>query len=156
MAQIERFEQLEVWKLAREMAQYIYALTECRKIAQDYALRDQMRRAAISVLSNIAEGFERGGNKEFVQFLYIAKGSAGELRAQTYVAQDMKYWSSQECQELRVRLERISRLLSGLICYLRGSGMKGERFHVSDINGNYEPGEGDVADSWISNTCTHP
>lgn len=76
------FEELEVWKKALEMSKLIYGLTEVEKFKKDYSLTDQIRRAAVSVLSNIAEGFERGSNIEFIQFLYIAKGYCGEVRAQ--------------------------------------------------------------------------
>ena len=82
MAKIERFEDLEVWKLAFEIANDVYDLSSREPFSRDFALRDQMRRSAISVFSSIAEGFERDGNKEFINFLAIAKGSCGELRAQ--------------------------------------------------------------------------
>ena len=129
---VDRFESLEVWQKARKMVPWLYALTAHGGLSKDFALRDQMRRAAISVLSNIAEGFERGGNREFAQFLYIAKGSAGELRAQVYVAADLNYIDDKACGEILRRLEQISRMLSGLISYLRRSEMKGERFRVED------------------------
>ncbi|MEK7089656.1 MAG: four helix bundle protein [Patescibacteria group bacterium] len=82
---IERFEELPIWKDARIISSEVYKKTRSFK---DFSLRDQMRRAAVSIVSNIAEGFERWSNKEFIQFLYIAKGSVGELRAQLYVAYD--------------------------------------------------------------------
>lgn len=85
---IERFEDLPIWKDARALSRAIYEISRSFK---DFSLRDQMRRAAVSVVSNIAEGFERGSNKEFLQFLYVAKGSVGELRAQLYVALDEKW-----------------------------------------------------------------
>ena len=81
MANIERFEDLEIWKLSKNLANQIYDVTTKGKFSQDYVLRDQVRRAAVSIFSNIAEGFERNGNKEFIQFLYIAKASCGEVRA---------------------------------------------------------------------------
>jgi four helix bundle protein len=82
--QIKTFEDLEIWKEARCLTQDIYNISKAPKFSRDFALRDQMQRAAVSIMSNIAEGFERGGNQEFVQFLYIAKGSCGELRSQLY------------------------------------------------------------------------
>ena len=85
---VERLEDLNIWQRARKMTQEIYTITEKPKFSKDYALKDQIRRAGVSVMSNIAEGFERGSNKEFVQFLYIAKGSIGEVRSQLYVALD--------------------------------------------------------------------
>jgi len=83
MAKIEKFEDIEAWKKAREVAKEIYAISNEGLFARDFGLRDQIRRAAVSVMSNIAEGFERGGDVEFRRFLAIAKGSAGEVKAQT-------------------------------------------------------------------------
>lgn len=91
MSKITRFEDIEAWKAARRLLNRVYELSDVGAFRRDFALRDQVRRAAISVLSNIAEGFERDGNKEFLQFLSHAKGSVGELRAQLYVALDRKY-----------------------------------------------------------------
>jgi four helix bundle protein len=85
---IQNFEDLEIWKEARCLTREIYKLSKALNFSKDYSLRDQMRRAAVSMMSNIAEGFERGGNQEFVQFLYVAKASCGELRSQIYVAVD--------------------------------------------------------------------
>jgi four helix bundle protein len=89
--QIKNFEDLEIWQLARRLTQEIYTLGRTPKFAKDYALKDQMQRAAVSIMSNIAEGFERGGNQEFVQYLYVAKASCGEVRSQLYVALDQEY-----------------------------------------------------------------
>ncbi|MDP2842635.1 MAG: four helix bundle protein [Acetobacterium sp.] len=85
------FEDLEVWKTARELTNRIYGITADGSFSKDYGLRDQIRRAAVSVMSNIAEGYERGGNQELIQFLSIAKGSSGEVRSQLYVAMDQEY-----------------------------------------------------------------
>ena len=98
MATITRFEDIKAWQEARKMVVSVYALTYKGELAKDYALRDQMRRAAISVPSNIAEGFERGGNKEFCQFLSHAKGSSGELRSQLYNALDLGYCTDRGIQ----------------------------------------------------------
>jgi four helix bundle protein len=84
--QVKNFEDLEIWKDARILTKAIYQLTKDVKFAKDIALRNQIRRAAVSIMSNIAEGFERGGNQEFIQFLYVAKASCGEVRSQLYVA----------------------------------------------------------------------
>ena len=84
------FEDLEVWKEARRLTQGIYQLTKDQSFERISRLRDQIRRAAVSIMSNIAEGFERGGNQEFVQFLYVAKASCGEVRSQLYVAFDQE------------------------------------------------------------------
>lgn len=85
---IKYFEDLEVWKEARRLTNRIYRMTQDAKFSKDFGLRDQIQRAVVSIMSNIAEGFERGGNQEFIQFLYIAKGSCGEVRSQLYVALD--------------------------------------------------------------------
>ena len=83
---IKRFEQIEAWRKTRQLTASIYKVTSAGAFARDYGLRDQIRRAAVSSMSNIAEGFERDGNKEFIQFLSVAKGSTGEVRSQLYVA----------------------------------------------------------------------
>ena len=88
---VRYFEDLEIWKLAREVTDQIYKITKKKSFAQDWGLKDQIRRAGVSIMSNIAEGFERGGNQEFQQFLYVAKGSCGEIRCQLYVALDQEY-----------------------------------------------------------------
>ena len=89
--QVRTFEDLEIWKDARALTREIYQLTRDSKFSNDFALRDQIRRAAVSIMSNIAEGFERGGNQEFIQFLYVAKASCGEVRSQLYVTLDQSY-----------------------------------------------------------------
>jgi four helix bundle protein len=138
MMRVDGFEELVVWQKSRRMVSDDYTLTSQQPISRDYALKDQMRRAAVSVLSNIAEGFERGGNKEFIQFLYIAKGSAGELRAQLYVVQDQGYVNASGCIRLMEQLRELSRMLSGLITYLKNSEKKGERFRVEVVDGQFE------------------
>jgi len=91
MATIKRFEDLEIWQLAREISRDVYDITRKDSIKHDFSLIDQLRRSSGSIMDNIAEGFERDGNKEFVQFLSYAKGSAGETRLQLYRAVDQKY-----------------------------------------------------------------
>ena len=90
MATVKQFEDLNVWQEARQLVSAVYAASRARAFSQDFGLRDQIRRAAVSTMSNIAEGFERGTRKEFVQFLNIAKGSNGEVRSQLQVAADRK------------------------------------------------------------------
>jgi four helix bundle protein len=97
---VKNFEDLNVWKQARQLTQEVYRLTKTEKFLKDFGLRDQIRRAAISVMSNIAEGFERGGNQEFVQFLYVAKASCGEVRSQLYVALDQGYATTNDTEKL--------------------------------------------------------
>ena len=112
---------MEVWQLARELVKDIYGHTEKDFFNKDFGLKNQITRAGISVMSNIAEGFERKSNREFIQYLYIAKGSAGEVRAQLYVALDLKYITDKEFRVLFDKAEIISKSLSGLIKYLSKS-----------------------------------
>ncbi|HLX59727.1 MAG TPA: four helix bundle protein [Planctomycetota bacterium] len=128
MATIERFEELDVWKLAREFVNRIYAVTNKGAFARDFKLRDQIRAAAVSIMSNIAEGFERGGNKEFLQFLAISKGSSGEARSQLYTACDQQYLSNDEFTELHDRSLKISKSLSSFMGYLKRSHLKGSKY----------------------------
>ncbi len=122
MAKIERFEDIEGWKRARVLTRRIYSTTNSGEFARDFGLRDQIRRASVSVMSNIAEGFERGGgDKEFARYLSIAKGSAGEVRSQLYVALDVGYLTQTEFDEFTQLATEISRLLSAFMQYLNPS-----------------------------------
>lgn len=126
MAKVERFEDLEVWKAAFECANFIYDITSVGKFSQDYVLRDQIRRAGVSIFSNIAEGFERDGNKELAHFLTIAKGSCGEARAQAEFAFQRKYITD-EYKLLYEKLIQTSRQMSGFRNYIRQSELKGRK-----------------------------
>jgi len=128
MATIKSFEEIEAWQISRELTRAVYACTNRRLFARDFGLRDQIRRAAVSVMSNIAEGFERGGNSEFVQFLAIAKGSAGEVESQLYVAFDQSYITDEEFQSLREKTSSVKKILAGFMNYLRRSGLRGQKF----------------------------
>ncbi len=128
MAAINRFEDIEAWQLAREMTKAIYAISNDDSFARDFGLRDQIRRASVSIMSNIAEGFERGGDKEFLQFVSIAKGSSGEVRAQLYVALDAGYIDQQTFSRLSDMATQISRMLAGLMKYLRSAELKGSKY----------------------------
>lgn len=130
MSSIQKFEDIEAWKLARALANRVYDVTSKSAFSHDYALRDQVRRASISIVSNIAEGFERDGDKEFVQFLFVAKGSCGEVRAQLYVAYDRQYLSEEEFAELTQKALQLSRMIAGLIKYLRQSQITGKKYKV--------------------------
>jgi four helix bundle protein len=90
------FEELKVWKDSREFVKSIYCLTSSEKFKKDFGLRDQIQRAAVSVLNNIAEGYERDNNKEFIKFLGYSKGSAGEIRSMLYIAYDLNYITKEE------------------------------------------------------------
>jgi four helix bundle protein len=115
----KQLEDLHIFGQARELANRIYALTRNSSFARDRALQDQTRRAAVSVLSNIAEGFERGTRREFAHALTVAKGSCGELRAQVAVASDQKYLSPADCEDVTNRCRRLSAGIARLISYLR-------------------------------------
>lgn len=116
---IERFEDLEVWQLARKLVKSIYKLTAQSKFSKDFSLTNQIQRSVISIMSNIAEGFERKSKKEFIQFLYTAKGSCGELRNQLYIALDLAYINKQDFQENYQLAEKISKSIAGFIKYLK-------------------------------------
>jgi four helix bundle protein len=131
MTTVRRFEDLEVWKEARKLNRLVYAHSKASAFSKDFALRDQIRRASISVMSNVAEGFERGGDKEFIQFLSIAKGSCGEVRSQLFVALDEKYVSRPEFESAYKQCMAVSRLLAGLLAYLHRSPKQGRRGFVA-------------------------
>jgi four helix bundle protein len=128
---VKNFEDLEIWKEARRLAREIYQLTRDSRFSKDFGLSNQIQRAAISIMSNIAEGFERGGNQELIQFLYVAKGSCGEVRSQLYVAVDQSYVTQKNCDDLSKAFRRLSIMISNLIDYLKRSGMKGAKYHGS-------------------------
>jgi four helix bundle protein len=127
MAKVKKFEEIQSWKKARSLTKEIYRATLTGSFARDFGLKDQMRRASVSILSNIAEGFERGGDKEFLQFLAVAKGSAGELRAQLYVAFDQQYVSMETFDFLRTEVTEVSQLISGFMKYLKESDLRGSK-----------------------------
>ncbi len=128
MSTFKSFEEMDAWQKARELTRTVYQISSEGEFARDFGLRDQMRRACVSTMSNIAEGYERSGTKEFVQFLDVAKGSAGEVRSQLYVALDQKYISDSAFAQLNGEATEISRMLSGLMKYLRKAGMKGSKY----------------------------
>ena len=118
MATIERFEEIQAWQLARELCRRVYACTRDGAFARDWALRDQIRRAALSIMLNIAEGFARRTNQEFRQFLFIAHGSAAEVQSALYVALDQDYLTEEQFNLLYRLADRTSRTLSSFIKYL--------------------------------------
>ena len=119
MATILKFEDIVAWQKALELSDLIYEHSNKDKFSKDFGLRDQMRRASVSVVSNIAEGFEREGNNQFIYFLLVAKASAGELRAQLYVARNQKYITTEEFEQLNNKVIEASKTISGFISYLR-------------------------------------
>jgi len=120
MTKIEKFEDIEAWKKGRELAKDIYTVTGKGEFARDYGLKDQIRRAAVSVISNIAEGFSRQTDQEFVQFLHIAKGSTSEVQSQLYLGLDLDYINKEEFERLYDEADQVARLISGFIKYLKG------------------------------------
>ncbi|MEM1116692.1 MAG: four helix bundle protein [Bacteroidota bacterium] len=119
MATFRRFEDIEAWQLGRELTRRVYEVTRCDPFSRDFGLRDQIQRASISITSNIAEGFERQSEREFARFLFIAKGSAGEVRSQLYAALDLGYVGRETFDDLYNLATRTSRKLGALIRYLR-------------------------------------
>ena len=118
MATAQQFEDLHVWQDARVLVKEIYTASKQRDFYRDIGLREQIRRAATSTMSNIAEGFERGTRKEFIQFLSIAKGSVGEVRSQLYVALDQEYLTESRFNELKSLAVALSRRIATFIAYL--------------------------------------
>ena len=128
MSTIQKFEEIEAWQKARELTRMVYAISNKGAFAKDFSLRDQMRRASVSIMSNIAEGFERSGSAEFIQFLSIAKGSAGEVEAQLYVAFDQNYISKEEFDSIRELTSSTKSLIAGFMKYLKSSEIKGQKY----------------------------
>jgi len=128
MATYNSFENLPVWKNARELALLVYKATSSGKLKEDYGLKNQIQRAAVSVSSNIAEGFERGSKQEFIQFLYIAKGSCGELRSQLFIAKDISYIDDNDFETLYRSAANVSKQISGFIEYLKTTELKGHKY----------------------------
>lgn len=114
-----RFEELPVWILARGLVKSIYQITGMGDFSSDFGLKDQIRRASISLLSNIAEGFEHETQAQFISYLGRAKASVGEIRCQLYIASDLNYISKEQFQKLRKTAEECSKQLFGFIKYLR-------------------------------------
>jgi four helix bundle protein len=128
MSKIEKFEDIVAWQKARELTKTIYAQTRESRFAKDFGLKDQIQRASVSIMGNIAEGFDRGGDKEFIQFLSISNGSCGEVKSHLYVALDQGYVSPAQFSELYNSADEVGRLLSGFMGYLRQSDLRGRKF----------------------------
>lgn len=124
----KHFENLEIWKKARELTRKIYSITKSGAFSKDYGLRDQIGRASVSVMSNISEGYERGGNQELIQFLSIAKGSSGEVRSQLYIALDQEYVDKKESKYLIDEFRKLSIMINNFMEYLKGSPYKGQKY----------------------------
>lgn len=130
MATITKFEDIEAWKCGRELKQAVYRCSKVGEFARDHALKDQIRRAAMSVTANIAEGFERDGNREFIQFLSTVKGSCGEMQDHLYTALDESYVNQSEFKKLYLKASETGKLIAGFMKYLRNSEIKGTKFRA--------------------------
>jgi four helix bundle protein len=128
VATFKCFEEIEAWQKARVLTRELYGATGSGPFSKDFGLRDQVRRAAVSVMSNIAEGFERDGTNEFLHFLSIAKGSLAEIQSHLYVAFDQGYVTKDQFDCLRSLTSENTRLIAGLMNYLRRSGLKGIKY----------------------------
>lgn len=116
---VKQFEDLRIWKDAVQIGVDVYNITRTGPLATDYSGRDQIRRAAISISNNIAEGFEYSNNRDFIRFLRYAKGSAGELRSNLVLFRDAKLLESEVCEALKVELVKLSRAIEKFIQYLK-------------------------------------
>ena len=134
MDTIKRFYDLEAWKKARILNIEIYHLTLNDDFKRDFVLVNQIRRASVSIMANIAEGFGRKGNKEFLQFISIAEGSLCELQSHLFISLDAEYLSQEKFKELFALTEEAQRIINGLAEYLRGTELKGLKFSRQLVN----------------------
>jgi four helix bundle protein len=125
---IRTFRDLHIWQLSREITNDVYRLTRKPSFRRDFRLVNQMRDSAVSIQSNIGEGFERDGNQEFRQFLSISKGSCGELETQLVVAMDQLYIGEDDEATLTAKIRRLSRMIAKLMLRLKESGFRGRKF----------------------------
>lgn len=128
MNKIERFEDIIAWQKARTLTRDVYSASKIGSFAKDFGLKDQIQRSSVSTMSNIAEGFERGGDREFIQFLSNSKGSCGEVSSHLYVAFDQEYITQNTFYELYAKSNEVSRLISGFMTYLQHSQVGGHKF----------------------------
>ena len=129
MATVTKFEELEIWQLSRELAKDIFEVfMNSEQFLKDFKLKDQVNGSSGSVMDNIAEGFERGGRNEFINFLTYSKGSAGEVKSQLYRALDRKYISQEQFNRLYEKADLIGKKTGAFINYLNSSEHKGNKF----------------------------
>jgi four helix bundle protein len=128
MSKIEKFEDVVAWQKARELTKEIYGQTKIGAFAKDFGLKVQIQRASVSIKSNVAEGFDRGGDKELLQFLSMSKGSCAEVKSHWYAALDQQYLAPTQFTLLYHQAGEVGRVLSGLVGYLRQSGLRGQKF----------------------------
>jgi four helix bundle protein len=125
---VTRFEDLDVWKRARELYAFVFKISATEPFCNDFRFRDQIRSSSGSVADNIAEGFDRGGNKEFIQFLSVAKGSCAETRSQSYRASDIDYISQSELEQLLEKTDQLSGKITNLIKAIKRSDHLGVKY----------------------------
>lgn len=118
---IERFEDIDAWKESRKLVNIVYALSNEEEFSRDFGLKNQFRGASVSIMSNIAEGFDRGTNREFIQFLVIARASTSEVKSHLYVALDRKYVNQEKFEETYNQATKVTSLIDGFIRYLKKS-----------------------------------
>ena len=128
MNTIQKFEEILAWPKARELTKEVYAQARTGAFAKDFGLRDQILRASVSIMGNVAEGFDRGGDKEFTQFLSISKGSCGGVKSHLYVALDQQYIVPEQFNRLYHCADEVGRLLAGFMAYLKQSSLRGRKF----------------------------
>ena len=128
---VKNFEDLKIWQTAKQLTKQVYSVANAEKFHRDFSLVDQTRRAAVSVMANIAEGFERENNKEFIRYLYIAKGSCGELRSHIWIAEELTFLTARKGSMLRSEAAGLSIMIAKLIRYLRTSPIKGVKHKAS-------------------------
>lgn len=128
MSTILKFEDITAWQKARELTREIYGRSKAGEFAKDFGLKHQIQRAAVSTMANIAEGYDRGGDKEFIQFLSTSKGSCGEVKSHLYVALDQNYVTQPQFDQLYGQADEVARLISGFMAYLQQSPLRGRKF----------------------------
>lgn len=129
MAVIRKFEDMEIWKDARVLVKGIYTLTYHASFSKDFSLKDQIRRSSSSVMDNVAEGFDRGGRKEFIHFLSISKASLSETKSQLYRALDLNYITEEEFKYSYEQANKIGKMIGGFIKYLQQTDNRGHKFN---------------------------
>ena len=128
MSKIDRFEDVIAWQKARLLTKEIYAHTRAAQFAKDFGLKDQIQPASVSTMSNIAEGFERGGDKEFLQFLSASKGSCGEVKSHLYVALDQNCIAQLQFEQLYAKADEVGKSIFSFMNYLRNSEFRGQKY----------------------------
>jgi four helix bundle protein len=128
MGKIQKFEDILAWQKARELTREVDAHSKTGAFAKDFGLRDQIQRASVSIMGNVAEGYDRGGDKEFIQFLSVSKGSCGEVKSHLYVALDQQYINPTQFNQLYNSADEVGRLLAGFMAYLKQSDLRGRKF----------------------------